>query len=79
MLRIGAQRPELRVVDDQWDTPTIAADLAEAISTVTLRLVDDPIAPTGTFHFCSSGETTWYRFAQKIFRLSAAMGGRNLS
>jgi dTDP-4-dehydrorhamnose reductase len=77
MLRVGAQRPELRVVDDQWGAPTIAADLAEALQTITLRMLQDPLAATGTFNLCNAGETTWFGFAKEIFRLSAAMGGPN--
>jgi len=75
MLRVGAERESLRVVDDQRGSPTAAADLAVALATVAMRLADDPGAPTGTFHFANAGETSWAGFAAEIFRQSAARGG----
>jgi len=52
------------VVDDQRGQPTWTVDLSAAI----LRLVEAE-APFGTYHGTSSGETTWFGFAQEIFRL----------
>lgn len=75
MLRLAAERDELRVVDDQRGCPTFAADLAEALRDVTLRLIQDPAAPTGTFHFVNAGEASWAEFAAAIFAASAARGG----
>jgi dTDP-4-dehydrorhamnose reductase len=75
MLRLAADRDQLRVVADQHGSPTSAADLAAALATIAVRLADDPAAPTGTFHFSNAGETTWADFAREIFRQSAARGG----
>jgi len=75
MLRVGAERPQLRVVDDQRGCPTSAADLAGALLTVTRRLIEDEHAPTGTFHFVNSGEASWCEFARAIFADGAARGG----
>ena len=75
MLRLAADRDELRVVDDQRGCPTFAADLAAAIQTVTLRLAQDAAAPTGTFHFVNAGEASWAEFAAAIFAGSAKRGG----
>ena len=75
MLRVAATNPTLRVVDDQRGSPTSAADLAQALQTITLRLIADADAPTGTFHFSNAGEITWAGFAREIFRQSAARGG----
>lgn len=75
MLRIGAERPLLRVVDDQIGCPTAAADIADALLTITRRLLTDENAPTGTYHYAGAGEASWYAFAQEIFRLSAERGG----
>jgi dTDP-4-dehydrorhamnose reductase len=74
MLRLGRERSSLRIVSDQHGRPTIAADLALAIRTAVLRLVEDPEPPIGTFHFANAGETTWHGFAQEIFRLAGARG-----
>ncbi|WP_288937902.1 dTDP-4-dehydrorhamnose reductase [uncultured Sphingomonas sp.] len=75
MLRVGAANPTLRVVADQHGSPTSAADLADALLTITLRMIEDEKAPTGTFHFSNSGKTTWADFAREIFRQSALRGG----
>lgn len=75
MLRVGATNPTLRVVDDQYGSPTSAIDLAAALATITMRLVEDPAAPTGTYHFSNAGAVTWAGFAREIFAQSAARGG----
>lgn len=75
MLRLAADRDELRVVGDQRGCPTFAGDLAGALQAVTLRLARDPGAPTGTFHFVNGGEASWAEFATAIFAASAARGG----
>jgi dTDP-4-dehydrorhamnose reductase len=62
MARLAAERDTVSVVDDQRGQPTWTVDLAAAI----LRLVEAQ-APFGTYHGTSSGETTWYGFAQSIF------------
>ena len=75
MLRLGADRPLLRVVDDQRGCPTSAADLAEAAAAIALRLIDDPAAPTGTYHFVNSGDTTWCGLARHVFSTARSLGG----
>ena len=66
MLRL-ADRPELKVVEDQIGRPTFAGDLAEAVLTVGARLVGDAAAPAGAFHFACAGPVSWFEFAQAIF------------
>jgi dTDP-4-dehydrorhamnose reductase len=75
MLRVGAERGHLRVVDDQIGSPTSAADLAAALATIAVRLAEDAGAPTGTFHFSNTGAVSWAGFATEIFRQWAARGG----
>ncbi|WP_342659359.1 dTDP-4-dehydrorhamnose reductase (plasmid) [Sphingomonas sp. NY01] len=75
MLRVGAERETLSVVDDQRGSPSSAADLAQVLMTITLRLVEDEAAPTGTFHFSNAGETSWAGFAAEIFSQSGVRGG----
>lgn len=64
MLRLGQDRDQLRIVNDQKGAPTSA--LALAIAT---RRVLEPAAQqvTGTYHMTCAGETTWFGFAQSIF------------
>jgi dTDP-4-dehydrorhamnose reductase len=66
MLRLGAERDRLTVVDDQQGTPTYAPDLARAI----LTLAQKPLEGCTIYHFSNTGETTWYGFARKIFELT---------
>ena len=77
MLRIGAERDVLRVVDDQNGTPTFALDIAEALLAVARRQLTQPSESDwrGVFHMVASGETSWAGFAEEIFRQSAARGG----
>jgi dTDP-4-dehydrorhamnose reductase len=75
MLRLGAERDELRVVNDQRGCPTFAADLAAALQAITLRLTADQTAPTGTYHFVNAGEASWAEFASAIFAESGRHGG----
>lgn len=64
MLKLGQERDELQVVDDQNGCPTSAADLAETA----LRIMQT--GRYGTYHAVNSGVTTWYGFAKKIFELA---------
>ncbi len=74
MLRLGADRPLLRVVGDQFGCPTHAGDLARALQVIVLRHLDDVHAPCGTYHFSNAGVTNWCDLAQEIFDCSAKMG-----
>ena len=75
MLRLGEARPELRVVGDQLGCPTGAADIAAAIVAITERLLADPAAPTGVYHFVNDGAGSWYDLARTIFAISGPRGG----
>lgn len=74
MLRLGSECSGLRVVADQHGSPTAAHDLAAALATIAIRLVGDPAAPTGTFHFANAGPTSWHGFAETIFDGARARG-----
>jgi dTDP-4-dehydrorhamnose reductase len=68
MLRLGAEREALRVVDDQRGCPTAAADLASAILVLAKKLTGTvEKSAFGTFHCVGGGETTWCGFARGIF------------
>lgn len=75
MLRLAADRPALRVVDDQTGSPTSARDIAQALRDITLRMIDDPEAPTGVYHFVNAGSISWAGLAREIFARSAEVGG----
>jgi dTDP-4-dehydrorhamnose reductase len=68
MLRLGAERSELRVVDDQMGAPTSAP----AIVAATARLVEQYASsrahlPAGIYHMTAGGSTSWCGFARAIF------------
>ena len=75
MLRLAADRSTLRVVVDQHGCPTSARDIADALKTITQRLIADVNAPTGVYHFVNDGETSWAGLAREIFAQSALSGG----
>ena len=70
MLRLGRDREQLSVVDDQKGCPTDAADLAEGILAIAQQIHKMQKAPWGVYHFCGKGQTTWHGFAKEIFRLA---------
>ena len=68
MLRLGSDRPVLRVVADQIGSPTSSADIAAAIGAVVQQLNAGNHA-WGTYHFTGGGAVTWHGFAEAIFEL----------
>jgi dTDP-4-dehydrorhamnose reductase len=60
MLRLGAEREEVAVVDDQRGCPTYVGHLAVA----TRQLLD---LPEGLYHLAADGDCTWADFAEAIF------------
>ena len=76
MMRLAAERDQLRVVADQVGCPTATADIAEAILAVDLSLARDP-ALAGTWHFAGTGATSWHGFAEAIVAAQAGHTGRH--
>jgi dTDP-4-dehydrorhamnose reductase len=60
MLRLGAERDEVAVVDDQRGSPTYVGHLAEATREIVER-------PFGIWHVAADGDCTWAEFAEAIF------------
>lgn len=84
MLRLGAEREELRVVADQVGSPTWARDLANAATGLAVRSLNQtvpllltngaPALPSGVYHYTNSGVASWYDFAIAIFEEAALLG-----
>jgi dTDP-4-dehydrorhamnose reductase len=72
MLRLAASGTAPGVVADQHGQPTWTADVAAQV----LALVEKS-APPGIYHATSSGQTTWFGFAEEIFRLYHASVARD--
>ncbi len=77
MTKLMNSRPEIKVVADQKGTPTYAPDLAEVILKI-IKTTPESIditsskknaLPYGIYNYTNEGETTWYEFAQEIYRL----------
>jgi dTDP-4-dehydrorhamnose reductase len=62
MLRLGVERDEVAVVDDQRGCPTYVGHLAAAVR----QFVDDDL-PKGLWHVAADGDCTWADFAEAIF------------
>ncbi|MBL4893232.1 MAG: dTDP-4-dehydrorhamnose reductase [Rhizobiaceae bacterium] len=72
MLRLGRTNNQIRVVDDQFGTPTYTGDLATGLSKIAAQVLSRPNDISwGTYHLTNSGETTWCGFAREIFECSA--------
>lgn len=72
MLRLGAEREALSIVDDQFGAPTLADDLGAATWHALGRALNPDGSSampgvSGLYHVCGAGETTWKRFAEAIF------------
>jgi dTDP-4-dehydrorhamnose reductase len=63
ILKLAAEKPELRIVDDQIGAPTAAREIAAATAVVLRRWAGTNAKPTGIYHLTASGETSWHGFA----------------
>ncbi len=63
MLRLADAGTPIRVVDDQWISPSYVPQVARAVAFLL------GAGHSGTFHVVNSGQTTWYGFARELFDL----------
>lgn len=70
MLRLFNERDEVRVVADQWGSPTFTRDLAAAIMTI----AGGTFQRYGIYHYTNEGRTNWYEFAKEICALGKRYG-----
>jgi dTDP-4-dehydrorhamnose reductase len=66
MLRVGATRPRLTVVDDQRGGPTPAPAIAAALVTMA-RAFHEGRGASGVYHFAGAPTVSWREFAEAIF------------
>jgi dTDP-4-dehydrorhamnose reductase len=81
ILRLAAERDELRVVDDQTGAPTWSRLIAEATAQIVASCrARHPQGPdllgdtSGLYHLTAGGTTTWFGFAEEILRHGPALG-----
>jgi dTDP-4-dehydrorhamnose reductase len=82
MLRLGKERAELRIVDDQIGSPTSSECIAQATSDVLAQVLAPGGAGmqgrSGIYNLTSSGETSWFGFAKAILTEAASRFGSPL-
>lgn len=69
MLRLAAERDQLRVVDDQFGAPTDATRIAQTTALIVYRLTHDvglARRACGLYHLTAGGRTSWHGYAQAI-------------
>lgn len=76
MLRLAAEREELKVVADQFGAPTSAALIADVTAHIARQLLRDGVDgfPFGVYHLAAAGETSWHAYAQYVIAEAIGMG-----
>jgi dTDP-4-dehydrorhamnose reductase len=70
MLRLFKEKESLKVVSDQWGSPTYTRDLAEVI----IKIINSKSSEYGIYHFTNVGRTNWYQFAKSIHTRAKEIG-----
>tara|TARA_R110002049_G_scaffold117316_2_gene270369 strand:- start:10931 stop:11818 length:888 start_codon:yes stop_codon:yes gene_type:complete len=65
MLKLGVEKEEISVVNDQIGSPTYAGELANVI----LKTIESNPRDYGLFQYSNEGGISWHEFAQVIFKL----------
>lgn len=77
VLRLAAEREELRIVRDQTGAPTSSREIAVATAQVLSQICSAPNGAStssgtqGIYHMTAAGKTTWYDFAGRILEFAA--------
>ena len=68
MTRLARERETLRVVADQFGSPTWSRMIAETTALALKQVIDehDFLSQRGMYHLCASGQTSWHGFAKAI-------------
>ena len=76
MLRLAREKDELKVISDQYGAPTSAELIADVVAMILFQInrFPDKADITGVYHLVSSGETSWYGFAQYVLEQALTMG-----
>ena len=74
MLKLADTQKEIRVVADQFGSPTNASDLTQAILRVADLLNRRASIAWGTYHYCGRGIASWHEFAVMIMKFARNYG-----
>jgi len=66
ILRLATEREEMKIINDQFGAPTYAPHLAAAVLDILETAMMSKVFPSGVYHLCNKGETSWYGFACAI-------------
>jgi dTDP-4-dehydrorhamnose reductase len=66
MIRLFKEREIVKVVNDQFGSPTYTKDLSKCI----LKIISSNSTDFSIYHFTNEGKTTWFEFANKIFSMA---------
>ncbi|MHB8302207.1 MAG: dTDP-4-dehydrorhamnose reductase [Acidobacteriaceae bacterium] len=72
ILKLAAEKPELRIVADQMGAPTWSRDIAMATALITKRWLADG-STSGVYHLTAAGKTSWHGFAAQAMELLTQM------
>jgi dTDP-4-dehydrorhamnose reductase len=73
MLRLAAERDELKVIDDQIGAPT-GADLLADVTAHAIRAIAADASLAGTYHAVAAGQTSWHGYARFVIDWARAHG-----
>ncbi|HEX4286992.1 MAG TPA: dTDP-4-dehydrorhamnose reductase [Terracidiphilus sp.] len=77
MLRLGRERDQLNIVDDQIGAPTTSIELARATRTIVDSILDNQMGPpeswSGIYNMTCGGSVSWCGFAKAIFERAGPM------
>jgi len=70
MLRLFNEHKEIKVVNDQYGSPSYTVDLADII----IKVIKENKTAYGIYHFSNEGKTTWHEFALEIYKQALENG-----
>lgn len=68
MLKLFTSQQQLSIVDDQWGCPTATEHLQAVIWAMIEKIRQPEFTAWGIYHYCDQPSTTWYGFAQAIYK-----------
>jgi dTDP-4-dehydrorhamnose reductase len=68
ILKLAGEKETIRVVSDQYGSPTCTDDLAQAIFIIAGFLIRKAAVRWGTYHYCGRGVISWHEFAEAIVK-----------
>lgn len=75
MKKLGAEREQLNVVNDQYGAPTYARHLAKSVIDIILKVTENPsLEPhfNDTYNYANEGLITWYDLASQVMKLAGS-------